>query len=109
VPNRAHKHPYQAGLPDEYQDVDRWFLLDASVNMQEHPWEFFWPVNVFALALVQGQKPTREWLVYAHSPLGERKGVEITLPDYGKIQVDVSVGGSFYHVIEAQKQVDPVR
>ena len=58
---------------------------------------------------MRGQPGAREWLVYAHSPLEERKNVEITLPDYGKIQVDVSVGGSFYHVVEADKRVEPVR
>lgn len=110
VPNRAHQHPYEVGIPDEDQGLDRWFLLDASVNMPDYPWETFWPVNVFALALVQGQQlGRREWLVYAHAPLGERKDVEITIPDYGKIQVDVAVGGAFYHVIEAEERIEPVR
>lgn len=109
VPNRAHKHHYEVGIPAEYKDTDRWFLLDASANTQEYPWETFWPVNVFSLSLVQGKPGNREWLVYAHSPLGERKDVEITIPDYGKIKVDVSVGGSFYHVVEAEKRIELVR
>ena len=45
---------------------DRWFLLDCSVNTQENPWEYHWPVNVFSLALVQGKKSNRRWLIYAH-------------------------------------------
>jgi hypothetical protein len=108
VPNRAHEHPYQVDIPEEYQDENRWFLLDANVNSQEYPWEMFWEVRVFAIALVRGQAPKRQWLVYAHSPLADRKDVELMIPDYGKINVDVSIGGSFYEVYETEKSVRAV-
>jgi proline racemase len=46
--------------------------------------------------------------VYAHSPLADRKDVELMIPDYGKITVDVSIGGSFYEVHETEKSVRAV-
>lgn len=108
VPNRAHGHPYQSAIPDEWQDVDRWFLLDCSANAQEVPWEYDWPVNVFSLALTQGEKPNRLWLIYAHSPRGDRKDVKVTIPDYRQITITSTVGGSFYVVDEANGAVRPV-
>ena len=108
VPNRAHKHHYQSGVPAEWQGEDRWFLLDANVNPSEYPWELFWEVRVFALALVQGEAPARQWLIYAHSPVKERKGVQVTIPGYRQIALDVSVGGSFYVVDEKTGGIKPV-
>jgi hypothetical protein len=32
VPNRSRLHPYQTSVPDEVKRVDRWFLLDTSVD-----------------------------------------------------------------------------
>ena len=108
VPNRARRHPYQAGIPDEYKHKDRWFLLDASANMQEFPWELHWPINVFALALTRGRAPARRWLVYAHAPRGTRKKVKITIPDYKAITIDVAMAGSFYLVDEKRNSATPV-
>ena len=65
-------------------------------------------IPIFALALVIGSKPHREWLVYANAPRRARVGVKITLPDYGVITVDVPQSGSFYHVSEKGKQVQAV-
>ena len=104
VANKAHKHPYQTDIPDEIKEVGRWFLLDADVNPQEYPWESFWTVNVYALALTMGEAPSRKWLVYAHSPLQNRKSVELTVPGYGKVKVDVTVGGSFYELDEKTRK-----
>lgn len=101
VPNRRHKHPYQAAIPNECLDEDRWFLLDADANPQTYPWESFWNIPVFSLALVQGKAPKRQWLIYAHSPLKQRKNVRLTVPDYQEVTVDVSVGGSFYLLDES--------
>lgn len=105
VPNRAHEHIYQTGIPKKHKDADRWFLLDANVNPQKHPWETFWNIPVFSLALVQGRAPERRWLVYAHAPLDERKGVKLTIPAYGEITVDVAVAGSFHEVTEKSSEV----
>ena len=32
VANRTRQHPYQVKVPLEYQRVDRWFLLDTSLD-----------------------------------------------------------------------------
>jgi proline racemase len=63
---------------------------------------------VFTLARVIGEKPRREWLLYAHAPMGDRTGVEVAIPDYGPVRVDVSLGGSFYLVSEADRSVTAV-
>ena len=55
---------------------------------------------VFSLALVRGEEPNRNWLVYAHSPLGDRSGVKVTVPGYREITIDSAVGGSFHTVQE---------
>ncbi len=99
VPNRAHHHFYQAAIPKEYQHADRWFLLEVDVN-PPHPWGLSTQISVFALAMIQGKAPSRQWLVYAHSPLADRKGIKITIPDYHAITIDVAVTGSFYIVDE---------
>ncbi len=109
VPNRAHEHLYQTRIPEEYQDADRWFLLDANVNPKQYPWEMFWNVPVFSLAYVKGEAPQRRWLIYAHSPLKDRKGVKLTIPEYRQVTVDVAVGGSFYEVDEASGRVEAVK
>ena len=79
VANRRQAHPYQTDVPAEYKDVDRWFLLDTSLD-PPRPWKLETELPVFALALVLGERPEREWLVYAHAPLGMKRGVEVTLP-----------------------------
>ena len=107
VANRAHPHLYQSNVPEEYQNVDRWFLLDTNLD-PKRPWNLHTEILVFSLALVLGQAPEREWLVYAHAPLNERKNVKVTLPDYGTIKIDVSASGTFYHIGEKTKKVSKV-
>jgi hypothetical protein len=107
VPNHAHQHPYQSNIPDEYKNVDRWFLLDTNLDPLR-PWKLDTEIPVYSLALVTGEKGNRRWLVYAESPLQDRQNVEITIPDYGKITVDVPVAGAFYVVDEkSQKVISP--
>jgi hypothetical protein len=89
-------------MPKEYQDRDRWFLLDTSLD-PPRPWKQETALPVFSLALVAGKAPERQWLVYAHSPLEDRKGVRITVPECGPVTVDVSVAGSFYVIDERTK------
>ena len=105
---------YQADIPPEYKNVERWFLLDTNLTPKElRPEEFDnakppsrqTEIPVFALALVLGSAPEREWLVYAHAPRQARTGVAITVPDFGRITVDVPQSGSFFHVKEKGKQV----
>jgi hypothetical protein len=108
VANKANKHPYQTLVPVEYESSDRWFLLDTSLD-PARPWQLKTPLPIYALALTQGKSPQRQWLVYAHAPLGEQKQAIIHLPDYHSIKVDVSVSGSFYLVNEKWQRVTRVQ
>jgi hypothetical protein len=117
VPNRRGKHPYQADIPPEYKDVERWFLLETNVSPKglratefdnANPPTRQTEIPVFALALALGSAPEREWLVYAHAPQRAHTGVAITLPDFGPLTVDVSQSGSFFHVKEKGKEVRAV-
>ncbi len=108
VPNRAHPHPYQEDIPDRWKSADRWFMLDTSLD-PARPWKLDTELPVFSLARSIGERGRREWLVYAHSPLQDRSGVEIRIPDYGKVSMDVSVGGSFALVREEDGSVSAVR
>jgi len=100
VPNRAQKHPYQVAVPDEYKREDRWYLLGTNLD-PKRPWKLDTEIPVFSLARVLGAKPNRQWLVYARSPLADRKKVKITIPRYETITVDVPIAGAFYDVQEA--------
>jgi len=106
VPNRTKQHIHRAGIPEEYLDEDRWFLLDCSANPAEFPWELHWRVSVFSLARVRGLAPQRKWLVYAHSPLDDKQGVTVTVPGYGDIAIDVTPGGVFYEIDERKHAVE---
>jgi hypothetical protein len=104
VANRAHRHPYQTDVPAKYDGVERWFLLDTSLD-PPRPWEQTTDLPVFSLALERGDQGSRTWLVYAHSPLADRDAVEIEVPDFGPISVDVPCAGAFYVVDEQNGKV----
>ncbi len=104
VPNTAHEHPYQVGIPEEYRRVPRWFLLDTGLD-PPRPWTLKTDLPVFSIALELGERGNRRWLVYAHSPLESRRDVEITLPGHGIITVDVPQAGAFHIVDEEKEQV----
>jgi hypothetical protein len=108
VANRAEAHPYQSSLPEEYQSVERWFLLNTSVD-PPRPWALSTDLPVYALALTMGKAPQRQWLVYAHAPRQAQPQVWVTIPEYKPIKMDVAVGGSFYLVDEKWQRVTPVR
>ncbi|MEO6725247.1 MAG: hypothetical protein ABIP14_08085 [Blastocatellia bacterium] len=107
VANRARQHPYQTRVPPEYQRVDRWFLLDTSLD-PPRPWELGTQLPVFALALVKGAAGQRQWLIYAHAPAGARKDVQITIPGFRAVPVNVTVSGSFYLADEKTRRVQAV-
>jgi hypothetical protein len=83
-------------------------MLDTSLD-PPGTWALNTQLPVFALALVKGAAPDRQWLLYAHAPMGERRSVLITIPDYKQVVVDVSVGGSFYLVDERLNNVQLVQ
>jgi len=103
VANHKHQHPYQEDIPDKYKQFDRWFLLDTSLDAPR-PWTLKTNIPVFSLALVRGAKPNRRWLIYAHSPLKDRKKVQITIPDYGCVTIDVPRVGVFHLLSEQDRK-----
>ncbi len=108
VPNRSRKHPYQSRIPEKWKDADRWFMLNTSLD-PPGPWELHTEVPVFSLARVIGRPDRREWLLYAHSPVEARTGVGIEVPGFGRVTADVTPGGSFYLVKEADRSVTALR
>lgn len=108
VANKSRQHPYQSNVPSEFQNEDRWFLLDTSLD-PPRPWQLGTEIPVFSLALVEGRAPSRRWLVYAHAPLGPRSAVTITVPDYGPFRADVSVAGSFYLIEESGRRTQELK
>jgi hypothetical protein len=104
VANTAHQNPYNVDVPERYQKLDRWFALDTSLD-PPRPWNLQTKLPIFSLALVQGEAGSRRWLLYAHAPVAAQDGVEITIPDYGKVTVDVPRGGAFYLVSEQDGRV----
>jgi hypothetical protein len=107
VPNRSRKHPYQSKIPEKWKDVDRWFLLSTNLDPPGE-WKLETEIPVFSLARVLGEGDGREWLLYAHSPLQPRRGVEIEIPGLAKVKVDVTPGGAFYLVKARDKAATPV-
>lgn len=55
-----------------------------------------------------GEEGSRRWLVYAHSPLQDRRDVEITVPEFGTADVDVPRAGAFYLLDERAGRVTGV-
>ena len=108
VPNESRKHPYQSALTDELKKKERWYLLETDLESPAKDWGLYTEIPVFPLALVLGKEPQREWLVFAHAPKGARTDLNVTLPGFGKVKINASVTGSFYHVKEQGKSVECV-
>lgn len=107
VPNTAQQHPYQVDIPEKYQNVPRWFLLDTNLDAKR-PWTPSTNIPVFSLAIALGEIGSRRWLLYAHSPLENRRNVEITLPEFGKLTIDVPRAGTFQLVEETGRKITPL-
>lgn len=108
VPNPDRDHPYNSKLPENIKQKERWFLLENSLTPDKKNWGLYTELTVFPLALVLGEAPEREWLVFAHAPRGARTDVTVELPEFGGITIDASVTGSFYHVKETDGSVSCV-
>ena len=104
VQNTDRRNPFQENIPKDCRNACRWFLLDTNLD-PPGAWTMSTEPPVFALALALGDRPQREWLVYAHSPLRERRNVEISIPDYGRIHANVGRYGNFYLVSEKNGEV----
>ncbi len=107
VPNQTRQHPFQANVPQNFSNANRWFDLNTNLDPSGTDYNLQWPV--WTLARVLGEKPNREWLVYAHAPKGAKANVQVTIPDYKSIELpSISISGSFYHVIEATGAIKQV-
>jgi hypothetical protein len=100
VPNPSSSHPYRSNITKRYETAERWFLLDAEPN-PEHPWTLDTEIPVFSLALVLGEAPKREWLMYVFSPVSSYPDVSIELPGFGNVKVASDSAGGFYVVDES--------
>jgi hypothetical protein len=100
VPNKTSQHPFQSDIPEEFRDRNRWFLLTSDVNSAP-PWRINeTELNLFALALVTGSAPKREWLVYTFSPRKTGVDAALELPGFGKLKLENMPLWGFYHVSE---------
>lgn len=111
------RHPYQSGIPSEYSDKPRWFILSADANdfsrsgiSPKQPANATTEIKVFSLALELGKAPHRSWLVYSNSPLQSRTSVRISIPGReGNIAIpQIGVGGSFYEVVEGSEEISSI-
>ena len=108
VVNRGVANPVTHGIPESLQQQDRWYHLPTSLDPPP-PWELDTRLPVYTLARVIGESPRREWLLYAHAPIGkDQKNVEVTIPGYKPVTLDVRVAGSFYHLRESDGSVTAV-
>ncbi|MEA2017423.1 MAG: hypothetical protein U9N59_03150, partial [Campylobacterota bacterium] len=88
-----------ANIPEQYKNDPRWFLLDTDAN-PPRPWAEDAEIAVWAFALVKGEAPNREWLVYVQSPSGDKSDVTVTIPEYKDVLVDSRVEGNFFILSE---------
>ena len=103
VVNPTREHPYRSVQIVGYENKNVWHVLECDANnmpepQHSHPLDRV--VNVWALAIVKGTSPNREWLIYAHSPTQDRTGVTVTVPVYGDVTLDVPQAGVFQMVAE---------
>ena len=104
VANTKGEHPYRTDLPARYQHIQRWHALDTNLD-PPRPWSLQTKLPVFSLALVQGQPGSRRWLLYAHAPLEPQENVEIAIPDFRHVTIDVPREGAFFLVAESDGRV----
>jgi hypothetical protein len=83
------------------------FLLNANLDPAQ-PWQMSTQFSALSLAYVRRQEPNRQWLLYTYAPLGDVRDVEITVPGYGDVVVDVALGGSFYLIDESTDGIVPI-
>lgn len=105
---------------ERWQKQDRFYQLTVPINPPFAKWPQRYEVafytrpfdeqaliKVWAFAYELGETPDREWLLYVQSPREDRKAVEVQVPGFGDVTVNVDRRGGFYHIRERQKE--PVR
>jgi hypothetical protein len=107
VANRSRPHPFNDMVPEKWRDVDRWFNLDTSLD-PSGPWDLKTELPVMAVARVLGDAKQREWLIYVHATRKPVDGVELTVPGYGPVKVNTTLGGNYYWVQESHRSVSEI-
>jgi len=107
VANRSRQHPFIDLVPEKWQQVDRWFNLDTSLD-PTGPWDLKTELPVMSVARVLGDQGRREWLIYVHATRTPAQNVELTIPDYDKVKVDTRLEGNYYWVREADTSVTEI-
>lgn len=67
--------------------------------------------GVWVQAKVRGEQPDRRWLLYGYAPRGTKENVEVTIPDYQSVTLDIPQKGVFAVVDEQEggivETIDP--
>lgn len=95
-------------IPEQYANDPRWFLLDVDKN-PTRPWADDVEIPVWAFALVKGEAPNREWLIYVQSPDESIENITLTIPRHEDVLVTSSTNGNFYVIGELNTQVDAIK
>ena len=113
--NQDRQHPWDMDNDDysrypRFLSQHRWYQLttehDATTDWgyssnDVNPSAFYGGIiPVFAIAMELGTTPNREWLVYAHCPMGTYTDCLVTIPGYQQVTVPVSVAGTYTLVTE---------
>lgn len=107
LPNPSSQHPYQENVPADLAGRSRWYLLDSSKN-PTRPWNLSTQIQVFAIALEQGESPHRQWLVYAFTPQRTTKDIDVVIPGGPSIRVTGTSAGAFTLVREDDRSELPL-
>ena len=105
---------------ERWKKQDRFYQLTVPINppfakwpqgyqvaFHTRPFDEHALIKVWAFAYELGTASDREWLLYVQSPREDRNAVEVKVPGFGDVAVDVTRSGAFYHLREGQKE--PVR
>ena len=105
---------------DLWKKQDRFYQLTVPINPPFAKWpqgqevgstgpdEEQSLIKVWAFAYELGQTPDREWLLFVQSPREDRKSVEVKVPGFGGVSVDVPRTGAFYHLNEGKQKITRV-
>lgn len=103
--NPTRQHPFQSEIPLQHQTINRWYLLNTNLD-PALPWSKATELPVYAIALVLGNAPNREWLVYGFSPLAERGNVKVVIPGYREVSISATPSGTFSLVREGSEDTE---
>ncbi|MDB4312057.1 hypothetical protein N9937_01375 [bacterium] len=96
-------HAYRYAVPTEYQDGDRNYRMDCSVNPAQ-PYTGGVIILAHAFAFLYDEGGTKEWLLHIAGPdldTGQTRTTTVDIPDWGTTPtITVRRGGSYYHMVE---------